>query len=88
MVAVVEHLEEASSEARIRPLTPPLLRECLTRCARFVQRRETKIFLSLEANLEVNVPVNPSRADVARAVATLEDVSVDSGNRRLARQHR
>ena len=38
---------------------------------------DSRLFLSLEANLEVKVPENPTRDDVALAVATLEDAVVD-----------
>ena len=37
----------------------------------------TRLFLSLEANLKVEVPEHPTSADVARAVETLEDAIFD-----------
>ncbi len=141
LVIVVEQGEEAPADAMIRrpigapvvrPLTPPLLRERLTRCARFVRHKETeegiverpehppvwctnavfdrgqwpvrnleaivthpaflpdgsilstpgydpasRLFLAREANLKVRVPERPTRDDVARAVANLEDVIAD-----------
>jgi len=38
---------------------------------------ESRLYLALEADLEVHVPENPSREDVARAVETLEDAIFD-----------
>ena len=141
LVAVVEQREDSPAEALIRrphgaalvrPLTPASLRERLSRCAQFINRKvtddgiversehppawcvnavfdrgqwsvphleaivthpaflpngsllsktgydkESRLYLFLEANLEINVPAKPTRVDVARAVETLEDVLYD-----------
>ena len=141
LVAVVEQREDSPAEALIRrphgvalvrPLTPASLRERLSRCAQFINRKVTddgiversehppawcinavfdrglwpvphleaivthptflpngtlltatgynpasRLFLSLEANLKIDVAENPTRADVVRAVETLEDVLYD-----------
>jgi len=116
----------------VRPLSTALLRERLTRCAYWVQRRETNgkvtevpqhppgwavnavfdhgswpvpkleaivthpvflpsgailaqngydpvsgLFVSMSSAHEMNVPDNPTREDVARAVETIEDVLAD-----------